>query len=82
VKVAALLNIKADINIMTVKVADAVNLLILEITPMEIEIFTGYNTQLIGICREVNIQIGAICNNVNIFVVQESAYPLLLKMPY
>jgi hypothetical protein len=43
VKVAALLDIGADINVITVKVADAVNLLILEIIPLEAEIFTGYN---------------------------------------
>jgi hypothetical protein len=43
VKITALLNIGADVNIMTVKVADAANLPILEITPIEAEIFTGYN---------------------------------------
>jgi len=43
VKVAALLNIGADINIMTVEVADVTNLFVLEIISMEAEIFTGYN---------------------------------------
>jgi hypothetical protein len=43
VKVTALLNIGADINIMIVKIADAANLPILEITPIKIEIFTGHN---------------------------------------
>jgi hypothetical protein len=43
VKVTVLLNIGANINIMTVKIADVANLLILEIIPMETEIFTGYN---------------------------------------
>jgi hypothetical protein len=43
VKVAALLNIRADVNVMIVKVADAINLFILEIIPMKAEIFTGYN---------------------------------------
>jgi hypothetical protein len=40
---AALLDIGADINIMTVKIADAVNLPILEIISLEAETFTGYN---------------------------------------
>jgi hypothetical protein len=55
IKVAALLDIKADVNVMTVKVADAVNLFILEIIPIKVEIFTGHNAQLIRICREINI---------------------------
>jgi hypothetical protein len=55
VKVIALLNIKADVNIMTAEVADAANLLIFEITSMKTEIFTGYNAQLVGIYREINV---------------------------
>jgi hypothetical protein len=55
VKVTALLNIGADVNVMTAKIADAVNLLILEIIPLKIETFTGHNAQLLGICREINI---------------------------
>jgi hypothetical protein len=43
VKIIALLDIRADVNIMIVKVADVTNLFILEIISMEIEIFTGYN---------------------------------------
>jgi hypothetical protein len=82
VKMAILLNIKTDVNVMTVKIADAANLSILEIIPMKTETFTGHNTQLIRICREVNIQIGAIYNNINIFIIQKGIYPLLLKMPY
>jgi hypothetical protein len=82
VKMAILLNTGADINVMTAEVADAANLPILEIIPMETEIFTGYNTQLVGIYREINIQIGAVCNSINIFVIQKGAHPLLLKMPY
>jgi hypothetical protein len=55
IKVTALLNTGADVNVMTVKVADAINLPIFEITPMKAETFTGYNTQLVRICREINI---------------------------
>jgi hypothetical protein len=55
VKVAALLNIGADINIMIAEIADAANLPILEITPIEAEIFTGHNAQLVRICREINV---------------------------
>jgi hypothetical protein len=55
VKITALLNIGADVNVMTAKIADAINLPILEITPMEIEIFTDYNAQLIRIYREIDI---------------------------
>jgi hypothetical protein len=55
VKMTALLDIKANINVITIKIADVTNLPILEITPMETETFTDYNTQLVGICREVNI---------------------------
>jgi hypothetical protein len=43
VKMIALLDIKADINVMTVEVADIINLPILEIIPLKIETFTGYN---------------------------------------
>jgi predicted aspartyl protease len=82
VKVAALLDTGADVNVMTAEVADAANLPVLEITPLEAETFTGHNAQLLGICREVDVQIGAVCNSVNIFVVQEGAHPLLLGMPY
>jgi hypothetical protein len=67
---------------MTVKVADAINLPILEITPLKIETFTGRNAQLLGICRKINIQIGAVYNSINIFMIQKNAHPLLLKMPY
>jgi hypothetical protein len=38
-----LLNTGADINVMTVEIADAANLPILEITPLKAETFTGYN---------------------------------------
>jgi hypothetical protein len=69
VKVTALLDIRADINIITAKIADVTNLPILEITPMEAKTFTSYNIQLVGICREVNIQIGAVCNSINIFII-------------
>jgi hypothetical protein len=55
VKVAVLLNTRADVNVITVKIADAANLPVLEIISMEVEIFTGYNVQLVGICREINI---------------------------
>jgi predicted aspartyl protease len=82
VKVAALLDTGADVNVMTAKVADAANLPVLEITPIEAETFTGHNAQLVRICREVDVQIGAVSNSVNIFVVQEGAHPLLLGMPY
>jgi hypothetical protein len=43
VKMAALLDTKADINVIIIEIADAVNLPILEIIPMKAEIFTGYN---------------------------------------
>jgi hypothetical protein len=43
IKVAALLDTGADVNIITAKVADVANLFILEIIPMEVETFTGYN---------------------------------------
>jgi hypothetical protein len=43
IKVIALLNTKADINVIIVEVADAVNLSILEIISIEVKIFTGYN---------------------------------------
>jgi hypothetical protein len=55
IKVTALLNIEADINIITAKIADAINLSILEIIPLEIKTFTGHNAQLLGICREINV---------------------------
>jgi hypothetical protein len=42
-KVIALLNTEADINIMIIEIADAANLLILEITPIKIKTFTGHN---------------------------------------
>jgi hypothetical protein len=67
--VAALLNIRADINIMIIEIADAANLPILEIIPLKIKTFTGYNAQLLGIYREINVQISAVYNNVNIFVI-------------
>jgi hypothetical protein len=44
VKVIALLDTEADINVMIVKVADAINLPIFEITSLKAEIFTGHNT--------------------------------------
>jgi hypothetical protein len=43
IKVAALLDTGADINIIIIKVADAANLFILEIIPIETETFTGHN---------------------------------------
>jgi predicted aspartyl protease len=55
VKVAVLLDTGADVNIIIIKVADAINLSILEITSIKVKTFTGYNTQLIGICREINV---------------------------
>jgi hypothetical protein len=69
IKVATLLDTEVDINVIITKIADAVNLPILEITPLEAETFTGYNTQLLRIYRKVNIQIGAICNSINIFII-------------
>jgi hypothetical protein len=44
VKVIALLDIGADINVITVEIADAADLLILEIIPIKVKIFTDYNT--------------------------------------
>jgi hypothetical protein len=55
VKVTALLDTKTDINVITAEVADVINLLILEIISIKIKIFTGYNAQLIGIYREINV---------------------------
>jgi hypothetical protein len=55
IKVAALLDTETNVNVMTAKIADAVNLFILEIISMEVETFTGHNAQLIRICREINI---------------------------
>jgi hypothetical protein len=43
VKVTVLLNTGADVNVIIIKVADAANLSILEITPMEVKTFTGHN---------------------------------------
>jgi hypothetical protein len=43
IKVIALLDAEADINVIIVKIADAASLLILEIIPLEAETFTGYN---------------------------------------
>jgi hypothetical protein len=43
VKMTILLNIKADINVITIKIADVTNLPILEIIPIKTETFTGYN---------------------------------------
>jgi hypothetical protein len=43
IKVIALLNIKADINVIITEIADVINLFILEIIPIEIKIFTGHN---------------------------------------
>jgi hypothetical protein len=43
VKVVTLLNTRANVNVMTAKIADAINLPILEIIPIEAETFTGYN---------------------------------------
>jgi hypothetical protein len=55
VKITTLLNIRADVNVMTAKIADITNLSILEIIPIKAETFTGHNAQLIGIYREINI---------------------------
>jgi hypothetical protein len=55
VKVATLLDTETNVNVITAKIADAANLPILEITPIKVEIFTGHNTQLVGICREIDI---------------------------
>jgi hypothetical protein len=44
IKVAALLDIRTDINIMTIEIADVINLPIFEIISLEAETFTGYNT--------------------------------------
>jgi hypothetical protein len=82
VKMTALLNTKADINVIITEVADTANLFILEIIPIKAKTFTGYNAQLIGIYREIDIQIGAIYNNINIFIIQKGAHSLLLEMPY
>jgi hypothetical protein len=43
VKVATLLDIEADINVIIIKVADVANLFVLEIISIKIKIFTGYN---------------------------------------
>jgi hypothetical protein len=43
IKVTALLDTEADINVIIAKIADATNLSILEITPIKAETFTGYN---------------------------------------
>jgi hypothetical protein len=43
VKVIILLNIETDINVITTKIADAINLSVLEITSLEAKTFTGYN---------------------------------------
>jgi len=43
IKMAILLDIGADVNIMIAEIADVINLFILEIIPLEIETFTGYN---------------------------------------
>jgi hypothetical protein len=43
VKVVVLLDTGADVNVMTIEVADVANLPILEIIPMEAETFTGHN---------------------------------------
>ena len=55
VKVTILLDTGADVNIITVKVADAVNLSILEIISLKVEIFTGYPAQLLRIYCKINI---------------------------
>jgi hypothetical protein len=55
VKMAALLDTGADVNVMIAKIADVANLFIFEITLLKTETFTGYNTQLLGICREINV---------------------------
>jgi hypothetical protein len=55
VKVTVLLDIGADINVITAKIADIVNLSVLEIISLEVETFTGYNAQLLGIYREINV---------------------------
>jgi hypothetical protein len=82
VKIIVLLNTGADINVITVKIADTTNLSILEIIPLKAKIFTGHNAQLLKIYREINIQIGVICNSVNIFIIQKDTHSLLLGMPY
>jgi hypothetical protein len=43
IKVAALLDTEADVNIIIIKVADVANLPILEIISIEAETFTGHN---------------------------------------
>jgi uncharacterized protein YuzE len=43
VKITTLLDIRANVNIITIEIADAANLFILEITPIETETFTGHN---------------------------------------
>jgi hypothetical protein len=43
VKIIILLDTEADVNVIIIKIADAVNLPILKITSIEIKIFTGYN---------------------------------------
>jgi hypothetical protein len=43
IKITALLDTGTDINIITVKIADATNLSILEIIPLKAETFTDYN---------------------------------------
>jgi hypothetical protein len=43
IKVTVLLDIKADVNVITIKVADVTNLPVFEIIPIKIETFTGHN---------------------------------------
>ena len=77
-----MLNTRAEINIITSKVAKAARLAIYTNPRLTLVSHTGDRRQFDGICEDVEINIGGIKTYEPIFVVTNTDHRLILGQPY
>ena len=81
-KIIALLDIGAEINVITRKLMEEVNLAMKKESKVELILYTGHNWRFLGLCEDVEIAIRGLKTRHPIFVVEAEDYDLILGQPF
>ena len=77
-----LINTGAELNIITINVADRAGLAIKTRVKIKISLYSEYISRFLEIIENILISVGSVVCRVNIFVTRSASQPFILKIFY
>ena len=81
-KLKALLDTGAEVNVMTRRVMEEAGLAMRKGPSLKLISHNGASTTFVGVCENVEVEVGSLVTTHPIFVVQDAAHALILGQPF